>query len=56
MPTPMMNASELAAPLRAHLLKGIGLSWSSLQMATMAKSLLTCQPANHLSKFVTLKL
>jgi len=56
MPTPMMNASELAAPLRAHLPKGTALSWLLRQMVTTAKFLLTCQPAKHLSKFVTLKL
>jgi hypothetical protein len=56
MPTPMMNASELAAPSRVHQRKGTELFWSSLLMATTAKFLQICLSAKHLSKYVTRKL
>jgi hypothetical protein len=56
MPTPMMNASVLVAPLRVHRLKGTESFWLLLLMATMAKSRPICLPVKHLSKCVTLKL
>jgi hypothetical protein len=56
MPTPMMNASVLAAPLRAHQPKGTALFlWLPL-MAIMVRFLQICQRAKHSSKFVTQKL
>jgi hypothetical protein len=48
MPTLMMNASVLAAPLHAHRPKGIALFWLSQQTAIMARFLLICLQARHL--------